>query len=201
MQTKTSVKPNKTNAHIITFILILLFFSFFQVNTQAQENAYIIGPNDVIKIAIFAGGEKQHDEEITVSEQGMINAPFIGIIKAEGLTPSELEKEIAGPLAKEFFVDPEVNILLKGSKSKIYVNGEVKNPNAYEFQPGITALNACIMAGGFTTFAAPNRTKIVRKKGEEVEIIKINLNKVKDGKIPDIVLKPDDRIHVPETWL
>ncbi|MBW2365138.1 MAG: polysaccharide export protein [Deltaproteobacteria bacterium] len=194
-------KLNTINAHIITFLVISFFFSFFQINAQAQENAYIIGPNDVIKITIFAGGEKQYDEEITVSSQGMINAPFIGTIKAEGLTPSELEKEITAPLSKEYFVNPKVNIRLQGSKSKIYVDGEVKKPNAYEFQPGITALNACIMAGGFTTFAAPNRTKIIRKQGQEVEIIKINLNKVKDGKISDIELKPDDRIHVPETWL
>ncbi|MBW1849543.1 MAG: polysaccharide export protein [Deltaproteobacteria bacterium] len=151
-------KLNTINAHIITFLVISFFFSFFQINAQAQENAYIIGPNDVIKITIFAGGEKQYDEEITVSSQGMINAPFIGTIKAEGLTPSELEKEITAPLSKEYFVNPKVNIRLQGSKSKIYVDGEVKKPNAYEFQPGITALNACIMAGGFTTFAAPNRT-------------------------------------------
>jgi len=194
-------KLNKINTHVITLLVISFFLSVSQITALAQEGAYIIGPNDVINITIFAGGEKQHDEEITVSSQGTINAPFIGTIKAEGLTPSELEKEIAGPLAKEYFVNPKVNVRLKGSKSKIYIDGEVKKPDAYEFQPGITALNACIMAGGFTTFAAPNRTKIVRKQGEEVEIIKINLNKVKDGKIPDIELKPDDRIHVPETWL
>jgi hypothetical protein len=29
----------------------------------------------------------------------------------------------------------------------------------------------------------------------------MNLNKVKDGKIPDVQLKPGDRIHVPESWL
>jgi polysaccharide export outer membrane protein len=58
------------------------------------------------------------------------------------------------------------------------------------------------MAGGFDTFAAPNRTKIIRSlTADQREIIKINLNHVKAGKIPDIELKPGDRIHVPETWL
>jgi polysaccharide export outer membrane protein len=77
----------------------------------------------------------------------------------------------------------------------------VKKPGIYDYQPGLTALNACIMAGGFGKFAAPNRTKIIRNQGGKQEIIKINLNDVKKGKIPDIELKPGDRIHVPETWL
>jgi polysaccharide export outer membrane protein len=98
-----------------------------------------------------------------------------------------------------------VYIPLKGSldlaESKIYLQGEVKQPGAYDFLPGITALNACIMAGGFNTFAAPNRTKIIRNTSDQRKIIKINLNQVKTGKIRDIELKPGDRIDVPETWL
>ena len=87
------------------------------------------------------------------------------------------------------------------AESKVYVEGEVKDPGLYDYQPGMTAMNACIMAGGFDKFAAPNRTRIIRKKGDGVEIIKINLDDVKEGKAPDIELKPGDRIHVPETWL
>jgi protein involved in polysaccharide export with SLBB domain len=191
----------KLTKKLIYFILTISFFITFPLNIISQENAYIIGQNDVINLTIFAGGEIQHNEELTVSSQGEINAPFIGIVKAEGLTPSQLEQMITEPLAKDFFVNPKVNISVKQSKLKIYIEGEVKSPNAYDFQPGITALNACIMAGGFSTFAAPNRTKIIRNTGNSVEIIKINLNKVKDGKIPDVELKPGDRIHVPETWL
>lgn len=87
------------------------------------------------------------------------------------------------------------------AESKIYVEGEVKKPGIYDYQSGITIMNACIMAGGFGEFAAPNRTRVIRQNGEQVKIIKINLNKVKDGKIPDVQLKPGDRIHVPESWL
>jgi polysaccharide export outer membrane protein len=65
----------------------------------------------------------------------------------------------------------------------------------------MTALNACIMAGGFNEFAAPNRTKIIRQEKDRQIIIKINLNDVKKGKIPDTEMKPGDRIHIPETWL
>lgn len=196
----------KTSKLIMSIFILFLFgcaTAPLPIQAQEEDNTYKnkIGPNDIINISIFAGGEIQHNEDITVSSQGTIKAPFIGTIKAEGLTPSELEDVIAKPLGKEYFVNPKVNVSLKQSKLKIYVGGEIKTPNAYDFEAGITALKACIMAGGFTAFAAPNRTKVIRNTNDKIEVIKINLEKVKKGKIPDIELKPGDRIHVPESWL
>ena len=91
--------------------------------------------------------------------------------------------------------------VLNLADSKIYVGGEVKKPGLFNFQPGLTALNACIMAGGFSKFAAPNRTRVIRHQGDQKVIIKINLNDVKNGKIADLKLLSGDRIQVPETWL
>ena len=87
------------------------------------------------------------------------------------------------------------------SESKIYVGGEVKAPGIYLYQPGLTALRACLLAGGFTDYAAPNRTQVIRRQGDEQVIIKIDLNAVKKGKAADVTLQPGDRIEVPETWL
>jgi polysaccharide export outer membrane protein len=261
-----------------------------------QNVPYRIGPRDVITLTIYAGGEKEHEVDLTVSAQGRVNVPFIGSTKVEGLTPSEFEKKITRPLAADYFVNPKVNIRVKEyhslhyyisgavkspglyettseaslleliakaggvlpgrgnvayvmrhpaegvkngdpmkvdlqklldrgdmsgnlslqpgdvvyiplqesfdlAESKIYVEGEVKRPGIFKYQPGITVMNACIMAGGFDEFAAPNRTRIIRQNGEKVDVIKINLKDVKDGKIADVQLKPGDRIHVPESWL
>ena len=85
--------------------------------------------------------------------------------------------------------------------SKFYVEGEVKKPGVYDFQPGMTAMTACIMAGGFDRYAAISRAKIIRTLNGKQKIIKIDLKKVTDGRIADIPIKPGDRIHIPETWL
>lgn len=87
------------------------------------------------------------------------------------------------------------------AESKIYVEGEVKKPGVYDYQPGLTALNACIMAGGFAKFAAPNRARIIRKDKNRQAVIKIDLNEIKKGLTPDIEMKPGDLLHIPETWL
>lgn len=86
------------------------------------------------------------------------------------------------------------------SESRIFVQGEVKRPGEYAYKEGMTALNACIIAGGFAKFAAPNRTKVVRKEGDRQKIYKIDLKDVIDGDIPDMELKPGDIISVPESW-
>jgi len=300
------IRSQKTRV-IFIIILLILICSFVNHNPlQAQGTAYRIGPRDVLTLSIYAGSQQQQVTSLTVSSQGMINVPFIGSVKAEGLTVPQLEDLVRKPLAADFFVDPEVNIVIseyhslqyyisgaigspglyemkseatlleliakaggvsgqysniayilhpsnnhtatekenhsdfsdkdplkinlnklldKGdmsqnivlqsgdvvyiplqssqnlAESKIYVEGEVKSPGVYDYQEGLTALNACIMAGGFAKFAAPNRTRIVRKEGEKQIIIKIDLIDVKKGKIPDVEIKPGDRIHVPETWL
>ncbi len=293
----------------ITFFLCLaasILSLSIDERSHAQTTGYRIGPGDVLSLRIVAGGEEQHAANLTVSSQGLINAPFIGSIKAAGLTVSQLESQITEPLAADYLVDPEVtvtvseyhslhyyisgaigspglyemksqptlleliakaggvsanrgniayilrppeksdpakaksdnsdspkpplkidlkklldqgdmsqNIVLQTgdvvyvplstslnlAESKIYVEGEVQSPGAYDFQEGMTALSACIMAGGFSKFAAPNRARIIRQDGDNQKVIKIDLDDVKMGKIQDMEIMPGDRIHIPETWL
>ena len=90
---------------------------------------------------------------------------------------------------------------LNQASSKVYVQGKVKEPGVIDYQPGLTALGACIMAGGFDKFAAPNRAKIIRQTGDSQETISLNLDSVISGELPDLLLKPGDRIHIPESWL
>ena len=287
-------------------ILIQVFVFAAPHSSPARGKAYIVGARDVLSITIYAGGELQQEVDLTVSAKGIINAPFVGAIKAVGLTLPQLEKRITRPLAKDYFVSPEVNIrvagyhslryfisgavnepglyemtsrttlmeliakaggvlpdrgnvayILRGSaeevvdgksinelisrkepikvdleslldrgdmsanlslapgdvvylplgkalnlaKSKIYVGGKIEKPGLYDYQPGLTALSACILAGGFAKFSAPNRTKIIRKENGEQMVIEVDLNDVKEGDAPDVELKPGDRIHVPESWL
>ncbi|MBW2283035.1 MAG: polysaccharide biosynthesis/export family protein [Deltaproteobacteria bacterium] len=288
---------------VLTCIVLVFLFSPF---SAAQDKSYRIGPEDVVTITIYAGGEEQHTSDVTVSAQGIMNAPFLGSVRAAGLTPSQLELQITKPLAKDYFVDPKVHVRIKEfhsinyyisgaiqspglyemtsqaslleliakaggvsftagnvafimrsaashvmqgepiddvmsksepikidlrgllergdqsenplleagdviyippkqalrqSASKVYVEGEIRNPGLYDYQPGMTALSVCIMAGGFVKFSAPNRAKVIRKKGDEVEVIKINLYKVQEGKIADVELQAGDRVFIPESWL
>ena len=180
----------------------LLLTSSLEVSSQTE--GYRLRPEDVKELSIFAGGEVQANTMLTVSPEGTIACPFLGDIKANSLTIGELMKKIREPLSKDYFVNPQVIISIKeyrGPEWSIYVLGHVKNPGAYAYREGLTALDACILAGGFAEFAAPNRTTITQREDGKTKVIKINLNKVRQGKLEDIPLRPGDRIDVPESRL
>lgn len=72
-----------------------------------------------------------------------------------------------------------------------YVTGEVKKPDVYRFEEGITLVRAITMAGGFSDKAAAKRVKIKRtENGKEVL-----LEKVRD----DELIRPNDIVIVPES--
>lgn len=192
-------------ALVTTILFQLCFLLILPTLSQGQDKeAYLVGPRDVLTLQIYAGGEKQQKVNLTVSDKNMINVPFIGLVKTTGKTISQLEVLITESLAKDYFVNPQVHLDIKGYHSLqhyISVEGEIKKPGVYDYRPGMTVLKACIIAGGFDKYAAANRARIIRREGKKQVIIKINLNDVRKGKIPDIELKPGDRIHIPETWL
>ncbi|MBU0992266.1 MAG: SLBB domain-containing protein [Proteobacteria bacterium] len=72
----------------------------------------------------------------------------------------------------------------------IYINGEVKKPDAYKYEQGTTIIMAITLASGFTDKAAPGKIKIIRKiNGEEVVITKTDMDEpVLAG---DIIVVPE----------
>jgi protein involved in polysaccharide export with SLBB domain len=190
--------------------LVLITMIAIHSPALSQQKPYIIGVGDVLSVTIFAGGATQEALDVEVSSEGTISFPFLREIEAEGLSVTQLTATVTRPLAQDYFVNPQVFISVKDQKSreanithyKIYVLGKVGSPGVYDFREGLTALDACILAGGFAQYAAPNRSTVTRREAQrKQEIIKINLNRVKKGKDKDILLKPGDRIYVPESWL
>ena len=132
---------------VFLFFQTFLFISLFPCG--AESKTYRIGPSDVLNLAIYAGGEKQFDENLTVSGMGTIEAPFVGDIKVQGLTPVELKNKIKASLARDFFVDPRVNVYIVGYHSlHYYISGAVQSPGLYEVSTQITLIELIAKAGG-----------------------------------------------------
>ena len=174
--------------------------SLFPGNVLSQTPSYPIGPGDVLQVAIYAGGEKQEDFSVNVSPAGTMASPLIGTVEVQGLTASEIAGKITHILGRDFFVNPQVLVSVKEYGRKIYVMGEVKKPGAYAIQEGLTVLNACILAGGFTEYASPRRVKLTRIENGNQKIIEVNLIKVQEGREADLVLQTGDRVDVPQGW-
>lgn len=73
-----------------------------------------------------------------------------------------------------------------------YVTGEVRKPDSYKHEEGLTVLKAITMAGGFTDKASSSRIRIIRKIAEKEKVIE------RVG--TDEPVLPDDIIIVPESF-
>jgi len=96
-----------------------------------------------------------------------------------------------GRTSKNLFIINGDNVYIPPKKI-FYVTGEVKSPDAYTYEEGITVIQALTKAGGFSKTAAPGRFKIIRKTDETEQLLK-NVNM-------DEPVMPNDVIVVPESF-
>jgi polysaccharide export outer membrane protein len=83
---------------------------------------------------------------------------------------------------------------------KVYLQGEVKGAGIIKYTEDLTLLKAITEAGGLTPMAAGGRIDILRTEGEKKVRFRVNLDKILEAsdKNPDVKLKPDDIIFVPQ---
>ncbi len=177
-----------------------------QINIPKRQ-AYVIEEFDVLDITVFE--EPDLSLKLKVAQNGTISFPLIGEVKVTGLTDYEVQKKLDKLLKDgEFLVNPRTNVRLDielmrlYNEKEIFVMGEVKNEGPITMLGKyITAFEAINKAGGFTEFAAPNRTSIIRVEEGKEETISVDLNKVKKGnKALDIMLRAGDVVVVPEAY-
>ncbi len=120
--------------------------ALFCSTAWADDEAYRLGKGDSVQIMTFGHEELSGDFEVDAN--GFLKFPLLGRVRAEGLSLTELEEALKGPLGERFIVDPKIsaNIL---EYSPIYVMGDVAAPAMYAYEPGLTVLHAVALAGGY----------------------------------------------------
>jgi polysaccharide export outer membrane protein len=85
-------------------------------------------------------------------------------------------------------------------QNAVYVMGEVFKPGVYSQPEALTLLKLVTLAGGFTKYAAPSRSTLIRRDGEKKTLLKVDLKDImNDPKAnEDIALRPGDVLIVPE---
>lgn len=83
------------------------------------------------------------------------------------------------------------NVFVTKSGS-FFVTGEVKKPDAYNFEEGITVIKAITMAGGFSGLASKKNVRLVRVVDNEEQIF--------ENVTMHFLVCPDDVLIVPESF-
>jgi polysaccharide biosynthesis/export protein len=83
-----------------------------------------------------------------------------------------------------------------------YMGGHVMRPGVYSLTGReITVKQAVISAGMLDGIAIPARTDIVRRIGQDREVIvRLQIDRIFAGAQPDVFLKPNDQILVGTNW-
>lgn len=195
------------------FLLIILFFSIFQIKNihssdykndknqsviNDQNNfkvpKYKLGPGDRISLKIFK--TESFNSMMSVLPDGTINLPRIGALKVWGLTIDQTKKEIQERY-KEILRNPIVYIDLVSTRDvRIVVSGEVQRPGIYSI--GLNSMNKLSNTDG-------GESSVISSKGwpTVVEAIQKAGGVTSNGDLRNIELRRgnnDDNLIVLNYW-
>src|SRR5687768_18591130 len=143
---------------LITTLLTVLSLGAPQAPASPQPSRppisadYVAGPQDVLNIVVF--GEEDLTKTVALDADGTFDYPYVGRIKAGGLTARAIGEEIAKKL-KNFYVNPQVSVeVAKFRSQNIFVFGQVHAPGQYPLSGNMSVLQALASAGSPTSAAA-----------------------------------------------
>ncbi|OIO11992.1 MAG: hypothetical protein AUJ52_01090 [Elusimicrobia bacterium CG1_02_63_36] len=156
----------------------------------------------MLQITVYQ--EPELARKVRVSPEGIITFPLIGRVSVAGLSVAGAEEAITRQLSR-FVINPQVSVFIEDYGNKtIYVLGEVKKPGSYPIptEAPLSVLEAITLAGGFTEYAAVDRTRIIRKgkKGKRTIDVEITAITKKGDKSKDLPLQPNDVVFIPESF-
>ena len=108
-----------------------------------------------------------------------------------------------GDLSQNLTIRHEDTIVVPSGgelQNAVYVMGEVTKPGIYSQPEALTLLKLVTLAGGFTKYASPSKATLIRRNGEEKNLIKIDLKDImkNPSTSEDLALRPGDVLIVPE---
>lgn len=155
-----------------------------------------LGPGDIFEVRVFR--QKDLTGIYSVSSEGTIAFPLVGLVEVVGKTPVEVERTLRKLLADGYLRDPQVSIWVKEYRSKkVSVFGQVRNPGTLPFAEGMTVVEAVAQAGGFTNLARKNGVTITRVVGKKKTAYTVPVESIGQGRANNFFMRPGDVVFVP----
>jgi protein involved in polysaccharide export with SLBB domain len=178
--------------------IFLVFLSFLSPCLFGQSFA-TLRTGDMFDMRL-SGMPAEYAQEFslqyTVGQDGTVNVPLIGEIKATGLTATQLERTIQNRfMAEKIFTRPTVIINIAAVARYVSVSGGVRAPQRLQWNPDMSLSSAVGNCQGISDFGSPKGIRIVRE-GKVFGIF--NLKEIQGDPGQDPKLLPGDQVVVRE---
>jgi len=152
------------------YVLCMLFVSYSVSATDVAN--YRLDAGDEVRIVVY--DEPDLTVQITISDDGEINFPLIGLVPVAGKTAPQIQALIHDGLAGDYLLNPSVQVDIVTYRS-FFIHGEVQKPGAYPYQPGLNVDQAIAMAGGLTARASVSKIYLKKSQTQEQDSDKVKL--------------------------
>ena len=170
-------------------LALLLTLLAVALPAAADQNSYRLAAGDVIQIAVYDEPDLTF-ERVLIGESGTFSYPFLGDVKAEGITLAELEARMLEGLKPDYLLDPKLTVSIVEYRPFV-IGGEVEKPGSHPYQPGIKLRQAVNLAEGFTERASRSKIFVVHEDDPKHERIQVDLN---------YQIRPGDTITVEQSF-
>lgn len=173
--------------------------SFEPSQSIATPRNYVVGESDEIHVDVYGFAEATYD--LTVSREGNVRIPNVGLISVGGKTLDQVERIIKNKLVSIYSSLGSGNTTVSVSINKIrsirvFILGEVRNPGSYVLNSVSSVFNAMSACGGPSDNGSFRNVKLIRggKEIATVDLYEFLLNGVMPS---DVTLRDQDVIQVP----
>ena len=136
--------------------------------------------------------------EQRVQDDGNIKLYYNEVFHAEGLKTDQLEQEIQKRYVPKIFARLTVTVQFRDTSRFYTIGGEVKSPGQKPYMGRIRVTQAIQAAGDFTEYASKRKIQLIHPDGRR-QIV--NFKKALNDPKLDPLVYPNDKIHVPRSWL
>ncbi len=181
-------------------ILLILLALLGSVSAQSAGD-YTIGAQDVLTVQVF--DQPDLGGKYTVEADGTFSFPYLGRVKAAGMSLRAFENDLKKKLADgQIFRNPQVTVAVEQYRSKrVFVNGEVRSPGPVTLTGDMTLIEAISRAGS-TLQSASGEVSVVRPpagalRAQAAEIFRASIRDLESGTLKkNIELRDGDQIFV-----
>jgi polysaccharide biosynthesis/export protein len=189
-------------------------------DTTIGKEFYIAEPviqkNDLLSIQVYSasldpnvdqlynmrmtqGGGQQGNQMYgyLVDQKGNVELPRLGLVRAEGLTKSQLADTIKARLAGQL---SEPSVIIRFTNFRIIVIGEVGSPGVKTIPvENLTILEALAMAGDIRESGKKKEVKILRENNGKRQLGIVDVTNTKMFESPYYQLQQNDVVMVEKT--